>query len=60
MILLGSFLLVTETQKARNGIPCMLNISYGASDAQKYDLYGTDLADNAPIVFWIHGGYWQG
>lgn len=52
--------MISETQRARKIIPHQLDISYGTSDKQTYDLYGTDLPDEAMFVFWIHGGYWQG
>ncbi|RZC38009.1 kynurenine formamidase [Asbolus verrucosus] len=40
-------------------IPCQLNIPYGPSDRQKFDIIGTDLNDDAPIFIFVHGGYWQ-
>nr|XP_022919582.1 kynurenine formamidase [Onthophagus taurus] len=40
-------------------IPCSLNITYGGKEREKFDLFGTDLPDDAPILIFIHGGYWQ-
>ncbi|KAL4706873.1 hypothetical protein ACJJTC_010107 [Scirpophaga incertulas] len=40
-------------------IPNKLEIEYGPSPGQKLDILGTDLPDNAPILVYIHGGYWQ-
>jgi arylformamidase len=50
---------LNDTNKARTLIPTTLNISYGSLPSQLFDLYGTDLSDDAPIFFNIHGGYWQ-
>jgi arylformamidase len=43
----------------RNEIPCQLDVAYGSSDRQKLDIFGTDLRDDAPILMFFHGGYWQ-
>jgi len=50
---------ISETQKARNTIPCQLDIPYGESKFEKIDIFGTDLPANAPSFLWIHGGYWR-
>lgn len=50
---------LTESQKSRQEFNCHLNISYGSTKRQKLDIYGDDLADNAPLFVFIHGGYWQ-
>ncbi|XP_015181391.1 PREDICTED: kynurenine formamidase isoform X2 [Polistes dominula] len=47
------------TKKARNTTKCILDIPYGSTERTKYDIYGTDLPDDAPILIFIHGGYWQ-
>lgn len=49
-----------ETKKAVGAVPSQLNLAYGATASQKLDIYGTDLPNNAPILVFIHGGYWQG
>ncbi len=36
-----------------------LGISYGAHERHAYDLFG-EVAGDAPIVMFVHGGYWQG
>lgn len=38
----------------------MLNYSYGESFRQQYDIYGVNLPNDAPILVYVHGGYWQG
>ncbi|XP_054016738.1 kynurenine formamidase [Hylaeus anthracinus] len=51
---------ITEaTKKARKTLKCKLDIPYGPTDRTKYDIYGTDLPEDAPIFVFIHGGYWQ-
>ncbi len=40
--------------------PCDLDLSYGKADRHRYDLFHpTDEAPDAPVVVYIHGGYWQ-
>ncbi|XP_057326340.1 kynurenine formamidase [Microplitis mediator] len=47
------------TIDARNSIPCKLDIAYGPTELMKYDYYGTNLPNDAPVLIFIHGGYWQ-
>lgn len=47
------------TLQARKNTCCEIDIPYGTSNCTKYDVYGTDLPDDAPIFVYIHGGYWQ-
>lgn len=44
----------------RYAINCLLNFSYGDSFRQQLDIYGVNLPKDAPIVVFVHGGYWQG
>lgn len=44
----------------RYSINCTLNISYGNTCRQKLDIYGVNLPASAPILVYVHGGYWQG
>lgn len=44
----------------RYAINCLLNFSYGDSFRQRLDIYGMNLPKDAPIVVYVHGGYWQG
>ncbi|XP_046817266.1 kynurenine formamidase [Vespa crabro] len=59
--LISRFLIlaVNETKKARNTTKCLLDIPYGPTERTKYDIYGTDLPNDAPVFIYIHGGYWQ-
>lgn len=38
---------------------CHLNISYGATEREKLDIFGDNLPKDAPLFVFIHGGYWQ-
>lgn len=44
----------------RYAINCLLNFPYGDSFRQKIDIYGVNLPKDAPIIVYVHGGYWQG
>lgn len=52
------FLLVSDGN--RYAINCLLNFSYGDSFRQRLDIYGVGLPKDAPIIVYVHGGYWQG
>lgn len=43
----------------RKVLPCTLNTSYGSGRREFYDIFGTDLNDDSPILIHIHGGYYQ-
>lgn len=61
MILLLKVLLTFQVSDAnRYATNCLLNFPYGDSFRQKIDIYGVNLPKEAPIVVYIHGGYWQG
>ncbi|KAJ6649722.1 Kynurenine formamidase [Pseudolycoriella hygida] len=34
-------------------------ISYGTKVNENFDIFGVDLPADAPIVVYVHGGYWQ-
>ncbi len=42
-----------------NKVTKLANISYGQSAQQKLDIYLPATPNNAPILFFIHGGAWQ-
>ncbi|MDT8999017.1 alpha/beta hydrolase [Paucibacter sp. APW11] len=37
---------------------CQLDIAYGSEPAERLDLFSTDVA-SAPVLIFIHGGYWR-
>ncbi|XP_064616315.1 kynurenine formamidase-like [Liolophura sinensis] len=51
--------LTTESQKARETIE-FEEVSYGDRSGQKLQIFGAKtLPSDAPILVYIHGGYWQ-
>lgn len=38
----------------------LLDVPYGDDALQKLDIFAPPDADNAPIMVYIHGGYWKG
>jgi arylformamidase len=47
-----------RSQEARAHLPCRLDIAYGASPAEKLDIFPAARKSEALLVF-IHGGYWR-
>ena len=43
----------------RAGARCELDLAYGPGERQRLDLFHPDSDSKAPVVFFIHGGYWQ-
>jgi arylformamidase len=48
----------TRSQEARTHLPCRVDIPYGASPAEKLDIFPAEGKSEALLVF-IHGGYWR-
>ncbi|KAF4519238.1 hypothetical protein B566_EDAN009799 [Ephemera danica] len=49
-----------ESERVRSSVANSRGIRYGPGDDQKYDLFGGDsLPPGAPMLVYIHGGYWQ-
>lgn len=47
-----------RSEEARANLPCRLDIPYGASAAEKLDIFPAEGRSEALLVF-IHGGYWR-
>lgn len=47
------------SDKNRKELNCDLNVEYGSEDSEKFDIYGDDLPEDAPLFVYVHGGYWQ-
>ena len=47
-----------ESETVRAALPCVLDIPYGHSPAEKLDIYPARGESIATLMF-IHGGYWQ-
>jgi len=47
--------------QARSSQPCTLDIAYGQSAGEKLDVFpaGRALPGGAPVVVFVHGGYWR-
>ena len=48
----------TRREEARNALSCDLDLAYGPHDRQKIDVFPAHRPD-APILAFIHGGYWH-
>ena len=48
-----------QTSKAaRHSQPCTLDVAYGKTGGEKLDIF-PGAPSNAPVVVFIHGGYWR-
>ena len=45
--------------QARQSMPCILDLSYGQSSNEKLDIFPASTAGAAPVLVFIHGGYWR-
>ena len=48
-----------ESRKVRSGSPCYLDIPYGAQPKQTLDFFPARRGGDAPLMVFIHGGYWR-
>jgi arylformamidase len=49
-----------RTEAARRDLPCLLDIPYGPSGAERLDVFPAAGASGpAPVFVYIHGGYWR-
>lgn len=46
------------SQAARTAQPCVLDLAYGLSAGEKLEVFPA-AAKNAPVLVFIHGGYWR-
>jgi arylformamidase len=54
----------TNSAHALSSQPCRLNLAYGEGDAEKLDIFPApptvvSASAGAPVVVFIHGGYWR-
>jgi arylformamidase len=49
-----------DSAAVRGDLPGRLDLAYGAGPAEVLDLFPVDGASAAPLLAFIHGGYWQG
>lgn len=45
--------------EARRALPCTLDVVYGASDAEKLDIFHAPGDAPGPVQIFFHGGYWR-
>ena len=51
-----------DSQAVRSSQPCMLDVAYGKAGGEKLDIFTTPITNRskiAPVVVFIHGGYWR-
>ena len=48
-----------SSAQARAELPCELDVPYGQADSEKLDIFGSRSARGAPVLVYIHGGYWR-
>ena len=49
---------MARSESARSNLKCQLDIRYGEGNNQKLDVFNGN-ADDAPVLVYFHGGYWQ-
>jgi arylformamidase len=47
-----------DSAKARAEGPCTLDVPYGEQERERLDIFPA-AQPNAPVLFFIHGGYWR-
>ena len=47
-----------DSKAVRSGQPCALDVAYGSAPGEKLDVFA-GAAKDAPVVVFIHGGYWR-
>jgi arylformamidase len=50
-----------RSAQTRAALPCTLDLPYGEHPSEKLDVFGPTAATRrpAPVLIWIHGGYWR-
>ena len=49
---------IEQSKNARSSQPCTLDVTYGKADGERLDIFPTE-EKSAPVVVFIHGGYWR-
>ena len=47
-----------DSKAVRSNQPCKLDVAYGKAGGEKLDVF-TTATKNAPVMVFIHGGYWR-
>lgn len=48
-----------DSAAVRESHPCRLDLAYGATPVERLDLFPAPGAAPAPLLAFVHGGYWQ-
>ena len=56
LLVAHAFVTVAHAENVKRNIP----YAEPANERQMLDVYAPENAKNAPVIFWIHGGGWQG
>ncbi len=51
-----------DSAAVRQSVDCKLDVAYGQGDKEKLDIFpcaSTDSSKAAPVLIFIHGGYWR-
>ena len=51
-----------DSESARQELPCQLNLAYGSQSGETLDIFPANAtleARKAPVLVFIHGGYWR-
>ena len=51
--------LPSQSGRLPSGVQVQRNISYGDDPNQRFDVYFSPSANNAPVIFMAHGGAWR-
>ena len=57
--LLDEYIEASASFRERNGLIADYNLAYGQGERNQMDIYWPNESRDAPIVMFIHGGYWK-
>mgnify|MGYP000157662722 CR=1 FL=1 len=50
---------VERSAHTRATVPCQLDVPYGSHASEKLDIFASPASNKAPVLVYIHGGYWR-
>ena len=48
-----------SSAQTRANVPCTLDVPYGSAPGETLDIFAAPGAKDAPVLIYIHGGYWR-
>ena len=48
-----------SSAQTRTNVPCTLDVPYGSAPGETLDIFAAPGAKDAPVLIYIHGGYWR-